>query len=134
MGIDVRDPATIPAQLANVAVTGMFPNPEGGDNPGIGGYAVGYLSRRFRRWTARPSKHSSRTRRIFLSELASSGDLSANSKTRVAFRDPDGPWRHDPIYLFVMDPTGYTIFHGAFPDRFELNTPTTTPTAPRYPR
>ena len=42
------------------------------------------------------------------------------TQVKSALRDPSGPWRHDPVYLFIMDSTGYTIFHGAFPDRFEF--------------
>ncbi len=49
------------------------------------------------------------------------GDLSATSKARVALRDPNGPWRHSSVYLYVLDLTSNIIlFHGAFPDRFEL--------------
>ena len=49
------------------------------------------------------------------------GDLSATSRARVVFRDPDGPWRHGSVYLYVLDLTSNIIlFHGAFPDRFEL--------------
>ena len=49
------------------------------------------------------------------------GDLSATSKARVALRDPNGPWRHGSVYLYVLDLTSNIIlFHGAFPDRFEL--------------
>ena len=51
---------------------------------------------------------------------------SAFTKAKSVFRDPNGPWRHGPVYLFIMEPTGYTIFHGAFPDKFEFQTPTTT--------
>ncbi|MCE2481468.1 MAG: hypothetical protein J4F33_00985 [Alphaproteobacteria bacterium] len=47
-------------------------------------------------------------------------------KVKRVFRDPNGPWRAGPVYLFVIDPTGYTLFHGAFPERFELQTPTDT--------
>ena len=40
---------------------------------------------------------------------------------RLALRDPDGPWRHGPVYVTMQDPdTGLILFHGAFPDRFEL--------------
>ena len=36
-------------------------------------------------------------------------------------RDPNGPWRHGSVYLYVLDLTSNIIlFHGAFPDRFEL--------------
>ena len=62
----------------------------------------------------------------FAKTLFESGDPAAFSKIRIAFRDPNGPWRHGPTYLFVMQRTGYTIFHGAFPDRFEFQTPTNT--------
>ena len=49
------------------------------------------------------------------------GDLAAMAKDSVAFRDPDGPWRHGSVYLAVMDPESRVIwFHGAFPDRFQL--------------
>ena len=62
----------------------------------------------------------------FVVELSQTGNLEASSKIRIAFRDENGPWRHGAVYLFMMAPNGYTIFHGAFPDRFELQTPTTT--------
>ncbi len=51
---------------------------------------------------------------------------SAFTQIKSVLRDPSGPWRHGPTYLFIMEPTGYTIFHGAFPDRFEFQTPTNT--------
>ena len=57
----------------------------------------------------------------FLADLLEIGDLAAMSKARLALRDPDGPWRHGPVYLAVLQPgTGLIMFHGAFPDRFEL--------------
>ena len=50
-----------------------------------------------------------------------SGDLAAYSKARIALRDPNGPWRHGPVYIAIMARVGRLIlFHGAFPDRFEL--------------
>ena len=52
--------------------------------------------------------------------LLESGTLDAASKARVALRDPNGPWRHDPVYLAMMERASRQIlFHGAFPDRFE---------------
>ena len=49
------------------------------------------------------------------------GDLSATSRARVVFRDPNGPWRHGSVYLYFLDLTSNIIlFHGAFPDQFEL--------------
>lgn len=45
----------------------------------------------------------------------------AFQQARLALRDPDGPWRHGPVYVTMQDPdTGLILFHGAFPDRFEL--------------
>ena len=38
---------------------------------------------------------------------------------RAVFRDKNGPWISGPVYLFAIDPAGYTLFHAAFPDRFE---------------
>ena len=46
---------------------------------------------------------------------------AAASKARVAFRDPNGPWRHGPVYLHIWDLRSRTIFfHGGFPNRYEL--------------
>ena len=54
-------------------------------------------------------------------QLLESGDLAAASKAKVAFRDPEGPWRRGPVYLAVSERASrFIIFHGAFPDRFEL--------------
>ncbi|MDE0206034.1 MAG: hypothetical protein OXP66_08400, partial [Candidatus Tectomicrobia bacterium] len=36
-------------------------------------------------------------------QLLESGDLSAASKAKVAFRDPEGPWRRGPVYLAVTE-------------------------------
>ncbi|MCY4382464.1 MAG: hypothetical protein OXE44_04865 [Nitrospinae bacterium] len=47
-------------------------------------------------------------------------------KVKRVFRDPNGPWRAGPVYLFVIDINGFTLFHGAFPEKFELQTPTDT--------
>ena len=45
----------------------------------------------------------------------------AFQQARLALRDPDGPWRHGPVYVTMQDPeTDLIVFHGAFPDRFEL--------------
>ena len=54
-------------------------------------------------------------------KVQESGDLTAASQARIALRDPNGPWRHGPVYVAVSDPESRIIlFHGAFPDRFEL--------------
>ncbi len=53
-------------------------------------------------------------------ELMESGDPSAISQAKIALRDPNGPWRHGPVYLGVMRADSKLIlFHGAFPNRFE---------------
>ena len=52
---------------------------------------------------------------------------TAFAKARLALRDPNGPWRHGSVYLYVLDRTSNVIlFHGAFPDRFELRPLVTT--------
>ena len=57
----------------------------------------------------------------FTLRLQTSDDLADSSKLRIAMRDPNGPWRHDSVYLYVLDLTTNTIlFHGANPDRYEL--------------
>ena len=57
----------------------------------------------------------------YFTGFLASGDLAALSKSRIALRDPNGPWRHGPIYVAIMDRASKLIvFHGAFPDRFEF--------------
>ena len=42
-------------------------------------------------------------------------------KAKNALRDPNGPWRHGPVYLSILNPaTNLILFHGGFPDRLEL--------------
>ena len=62
----------------------------------------------------------------YLIDLYRSEGRSAFTKAKSVFREPNGRWRHGPIYLFVMETTGYTVFHGAFPDKYEFQTPTNT--------
>ena len=53
-------------------------------------------------------------------ELMESGDPSAISQAKITLRDPNGPWRHGPVYLAVLRADSKLIlFHGAFPNRFE---------------
>ena len=53
-------------------------------------------------------------------EIQRTGDAAVASKTRIALRDPNGPWRHGSVYLYVLDTiTEIITFHAAFPDRFE---------------
>ena len=57
----------------------------------------------------------------YVVELLESGGLAVASKARIALRDPNGPWRHGPVYLALMERISRLIlFHGAFPDRFEF--------------
>ncbi len=54
-------------------------------------------------------------------EILRSGDSAAIQQTRIALRDQNGPWRHGPVYLYVLDIVSNVItFHAAFPDRYEL--------------
>ena len=49
------------------------------------------------------------------------GAVVAASQARIALRDPNGPWRHGNVYLYILHRTSNIIlFHGAFPDRFEI--------------
>ena len=54
-------------------------------------------------------------------DFLKSDDQAAAAKARIGLRDADGPWRHGPTYLAIMELASRQIlFHGAFPDRFEL--------------
>ena len=53
-------------------------------------------------------------------ELVKTGDPADLSKARTAMRDPNGPWRHGSVYIYVLNLNSKTIlFHAAFPNRFE---------------
>ena len=53
-------------------------------------------------------------------EIQRTGDPVAASRARTALRDPNGPWRHGSVYLYVLDTLSNIItFHGAFPDDWE---------------
>ena len=57
----------------------------------------------------------------YFMELVRTGDPAAISKARVAMRDPNGPWRHGSVYLYVWNLTSQLIlFHAGFPDTYEL--------------
>ena len=63
----------------------------------------------------------------FFVDLVKTGDPAAVSRARIALRDPNGPWRHGSVYLYVLSLTTDLIaFHGAFPDRFEFRPLTPT--------
>ena len=54
-------------------------------------------------------------------ELQETGDFASAWKAKIALRDPNGPWIHGSVYLYVLDLTSNIIlFHGAFPNRYEL--------------
>ncbi len=55
-----------------------------------------------------------------LESLFETGGFNGAQVVRGVFRDENGPWRAGPVYLFIIDRTGYTLFHGAFPDKYEL--------------
>ena len=56
-------------------------------------------------------------------EFGRTGGREGLSKAKVAFRDPNGPWRHGSVYLYILDlSSNIILFHGAFPDRFEVRT------------
>ena len=53
-------------------------------------------------------------------EILRSGDSAAIQQTRIALRDPNGPWRHGSVYLYVLDiVSNIIIFHATFPDKYE---------------
>ena len=57
----------------------------------------------------------------FYLERQTSGDPDEASKAKIALRDPNGPYRHGSVYLYVLDLTSNIVtFHAAFPNRFEL--------------
>ena len=57
----------------------------------------------------------------YFGELRRAGGRDAFTQAKAALRDPNGPWRHGSVYLYVLDTASNIIlFHGAFPDRFEL--------------
>ena len=56
----------------------------------------------------------------YVLDVQRGGDPRAASRARIALRDPNGPWRHGSVYLYVLDlSTNIITFHAAFPDRFE---------------
>ena len=64
--------------------------------------------------------------RDYLGEIYEAEGYEGRLRIKRALRDPNGYWRNGPIYLFTMERTGYTFFHGAFPEKYEFQTPTET--------
>ena len=57
----------------------------------------------------------------FLLSVMKTGDTAAISRARTALRDPNGPWRHGSVYIYVLERLSNIVWvHGAFPDKFEL--------------
>ncbi len=52
-------------------------------------------------------------------EATLSPNLSGLGNTKTAFRQEGGDWKSGSVYVFVASTDGYTLFHGAFPVRFE---------------
>ncbi len=54
-------------------------------------------------------------------EIQKTGDLTALSKAKIALRDPNGPWMHGNVYIYILDRISNIIrVHGGFPTRYEL--------------
>ena len=154
VGFDVSDPSTLPAQLAEVFRTRAFPRPDGGPIQGLGGYAVGYGANipgimiaglelkksHFGAETLPPAdpevsadevvdrrtlkKFVNGAIKYFIEEILEKRPTEAIGIARSVMRLP--PWKHGSVYLFVMDPNGYTHLHAGFPNRFEYQKPTDT--------
>ena len=57
----------------------------------------------------------------FIFALLQTGDIAASSHARIALRDPEGPWRHGSVYLYVLDRvSNIVLFHATEPDELEL--------------
>ncbi len=57
----------------------------------------------------------------YLLEALKTGDPAALSMAKIAFRDPNGPWRHGSVYLYVWNLVSETIvFHAGFPNTYEF--------------
>ena len=57
----------------------------------------------------------------FIDAQSDSRDGILGSVAKVAMRDPNGPWRHGSVYIYILDLRSNIIFfHGANPNRFEF--------------
>ena len=71
-------------------------------------------------WTEKTLKAFVTQAGNYFLDLMMSSDLAALSKARIALRDPNGPWRHGSVYLYVLDiASDVILFHAAFPDKYE---------------
>ena len=53
----------------------------------------------------------------YMANLIRTEGLEAFDAVKVPFRTNDGRWRHDSVYIHILNSSGYLIFHGAFPER-----------------
>ena len=57
----------------------------------------------------------------FVGAQENTSDALLGSLVKVAMRDPNGPWRHGSVYVYVLDLRSNIVFiHGANPNRFEF--------------
>ncbi|MYD46217.1 MAG: hypothetical protein F4W92_07695 [Gammaproteobacteria bacterium] len=57
----------------------------------------------------------------FIDAQRDTRDGILGSVAKVAMRDPNGPWRHGSVYIYILDLRSNIIFfHGANPNRFEF--------------
>ena len=53
----------------------------------------------------------------YMANLIRTEGLEAFDAVKVPFRVNDGRWRHDSVYIHILNSSGYLIFHDAFPER-----------------
>ena len=56
----------------------------------------------------------------YFTDLLTREGGNALLRIKPILRDERGPWREGPVYLYVLDASGYVFFHAAFPDQLEL--------------
>ncbi len=60
----------------------------------------------------------------YIVDLSQSGGVAGYTKITLAMTDPNGPWRHGPVYLSLTDRISNVIlFHAGFPNRLMLRPP-----------
>ncbi len=57
----------------------------------------------------------------YIVDLIKTDEPDALAKGKIALRDPNGPWRHGSVYIYIWNLNANTIvFHAAFPDRYDF--------------
>ncbi len=57
----------------------------------------------------------------YIRQALETGDPAAQSEARLVMHNPNGPWKHGSIYLYIYDSVNeQTVFNGGFSDRFEF--------------